>query len=465
MRAHNGNQMVISRFAILGMLLAVGAQSTFAFDAIIKRIEVQSQWGGLGKPESTELLIRHEDGTYRVGGKEIDSAAVQTLIKALHQPAIPKPSPNNLGLTQEWLETQASEIVLDAKNKEAEDSTYWEIGAATPEQQALFKNSYTNPAFVSKVLPSLFYCCHTDDYPSVKIVLVFADDSKEETSSHSQSVFMLPWNVIRDGRPAETFDRNISMALAQLLPESATNRERLKGDYLGLALAEVVMTSIEQEWKLIRAEGKCGDALAQIRKQYVLLGADVNPNHDVTFGVYSERRGGVEGNLHALVRKPSFPPSFSDNAILLYSGGKVHGVEEFLLEARRYEQLALSVPWLSRLQAEYPKWPITLLWVHDASLSNKGMSQFAADMHLLQKDSLAEEVRKMQRDIAVLNVSYGDWWLVLPDKRMVLWRYESVSGLLGLEASRLSVRECSEYQGVTGGCVGAIVSPDGELLR
>jgi len=454
------------RIVILGVLLAVGTQSTFASDAVINRIEIQSRWDGLGKPSSTELLIRNEDGAYRVDGKEIDVAAVQALITALHETTFPKPSPKNLGLTQEWLATQASEIVQDAKKKEEEDSTYWAIGAATPEQQILFKSSYANPEFISKVLPSLFNCCHTDDYPSVRIALTFADDSTEVASSGSQSVFMLPWNVIRDGRPAEiTFDRNISLALAQLLPEGATNRERLKGDYLALALAEVVMTNIEEEWELIRAEGKCGDALAQIRKQYVLLGADVNPYHDVTFGVYSERRGGIEENLHVLVRKPSFPQAFSENAILLYKGGKVRGVDDFLLEAGRYEKLALSVPWLSRLEAKHPKWPTTLLWVHDASLSNKGVSQFARDMHLLQKDSLADEVRKMQRDIAVLNVSYGDWWLVLPDKRMVLWRYESVSGLLGFEASSLSVRECSDYQGVTGGCVGAVVSPEGELLK
>jgi len=457
--------MVRVRFVILGVLLVVGAQSTLASNAVIKQIEIQSRWGGLGKPSSTEFVIRNEEGTYRIDGKEIDAAAVQTLITALHEPVIPKPSPKNLGLTHEWLVTQASEIVQDAKKKEEEDSTYWAIGAGTPQQQALFKNFYANPEFITEVLWRLFDCCHTDDYPSVRITLTFADDSTEVASSGSQSVFMLPWKVIRDGRPTDTFDRNISMALAELLPEGATNRERLKGDYLALALAEAVMSNIEEEWKLTLAVGKCGDALAQIRKKYILVGADVNPFHDVTFGVYSEKDGGEEENLHTLVRKPSFPQGFSESAILLYNDGKVHGVDDFLLEAGRYEKLALSVPWLSRLQAKHPKWPITLLWVHDTSLSNKGMSQFANDMHLLHKDSLADEVRKVQREVAVLNVSYGDWWLVLPDQRMILWRYESVSGLLGFDESSLSVRECSDYQGVDGGCVGAIVSPEGELIK
>ncbi len=59
------------------------------------------------------------------------------------------------------------------------------------------------------------------------------------------------------------------------------------------------------------------------------------------------------------------------------------------------------------------------------------MQNFAADMHALRNDGLAEEVRRVQQDVALLNVNYGDYWLVLPDCRMVLLRYESVMGLLG----------------------------------
>jgi hypothetical protein len=86
-------------------------------------------------------------------------------------------------------------------------------------------------------------------------------------------------------------------------------------------------------------------------------------------------------------------------------------------------------------------------------------------MHALGKDGLANEVRRVQQDVALLNVSYGDYWVVLPDRRMILWRYESVMGLLGWKKSDFSARECTDYRGVTGGCVGAIVSPDGELVK
>jgi hypothetical protein len=429
-------------------------------DSAIREIAIQSQWRGLGKPQDTALVIQNKNGSFHVDGQEIDQAGVAALTAALNDPLIPKPSTENLGLTHDWLSARASEIVRDAKKREDDDSTYWAIGSASPTQQALFRASYTDKQLVAGLLPELFHCCHTDDWPRVKITVSYQDGTSLQLSSYSQSVFMLPWKIGED----ETFNRNISIAVAKLMPKEATNRQRLAGEYFPIALASAVMSKVEEQWKLIRAEEQCGDALKQIREKYILIGADVNPYHDVTFGVYSEKHGGIEANLHADVRNPHFPKGLSETAILLYSKGTVRGVDDFLKGAGGYEELVLSVPWLKRLWTGKATWPLTLLWVHDASFSDKAMKQFANDMHKLKKDTLANEVRAVKDRVAVLNVSYGDWWLVLPDKRMILWRYESVSGLLGFKRSKFSTNECTDYQTVTGGCVGAVVSPEGNLL-
>lgn len=453
------------RVGLIFVLLFMLAASAVASDVGVRQIEIKSYWGGLGQPQNTELLIRNEKGVYHLDGEKIGAAQVDAFIAAVNEPVIPNPSIENLGLTKMWLEGAAQVIVGDAKKREEEDSTYWAIGSGTPEQQSLFKGSYTDTAFIGKVLPELFRCCHTDDYPGVRITIRFSNGSSIVISSHSQSEYMLPWKVERSGRSTQTFNRNISTALTNLLPDGATNRERISGESFGLALARAVMGNIEKQWNLLRAEGKDGKALERIRANYTLVSADVNPYHDVTFGVYSRENGPEEENLHALVTKPSFPRGFFENVILLFKDDRVHGVNTFLQQAGRYEELVLSVPWLSRVRAKYPKVGVSLLWVHDSSFSDKAMQQFAADMHVLRKDTLANEVRKVQRDVAVLNVNYGDWWLVLPDQRMVLWRYQSVSGLLGFKQSQFSVKECTDYQGVTGGCVGAVVSPEGVLAR
>ncbi len=458
-----------SRLAVLCLLLilfaASGQDSLRRADVVVRQIEIQSRWGGLGRPSKTELLIRNENGVYLLDGSVVETSSVDTFISAVLEPPIPKPSAVNLGLTKNWLEATSDGIVRNAKEREEQDSTYWAIGGGTATQTSLFKTSYTNLDFIAKVLPDLFRCCHTDDFPSASVTITYSGGNTTVVSSHSQSEYMLPWKIERNGNSSETFNRNISPALTRLLPQGATNRERISGEDFGLALAGVVMKNIDDQWNLLRAEDRDRAAITRIRAAYTLVNADVNPYHDVTFGVYSETNGGEEENLHVRVRNPEFPRNLTEEVILLYKEGKVRGVDEFLTNCGRYERLVLSVPWLARLWARHPKWLTTLLWVHDSSFSDKAMQNFAADMHKLGKDRLADEVRSVEHDVAVLNISYGDWWLVLPDKRMVLWRYESVSGLLGFKQSQFSANECADYQRVTGGCVGAVVSPEGEPVR
>lgn len=414
----------------------------------VKKIEINSYWGGLGPSRKTELVIEKGNDGYRLGRHQVEKNLVENLDVALREPVIATPTLENLGITHQWLEEALKGVPFPQ---------------GTPEQQSLFKEYFTDPSFVTALLPELFFCCHTDDYPGVTVTIRYEDGSTKTLSSHSQSSYMLPWKIQSETVTSETFDTNISKALIALLPTDATNRERLKGDGLSDKLADVVMKDIEDQWNLLGAESKDSRALSKIRTVYTVLSADVNPYHDVAFGVDWEGHKEHQYNLQVLVTKPSFPKGFYERAILRYYQGKTIGVEDFLRTASAYEDLALSVPWLTRLRTKYPKWSTTLLWVEDTSFSNKAMKIFAADMHAAGKDLLAEEVRHVQKQVAVLTVSYGDYWLVLPDRRMVLWRYESVSGLLGWK--HFAANECSDYQGVTGGCVGAVVSPEGELIQ
>jgi hypothetical protein len=436
-------------------LLLIACGSAFGADYVVRQIEIKSYWGGLGTPQKTALVIRNDKGTYRLGRKQVDVSSVKALIAAAREPVIGKPSLQNLGLTREWLEQRVAGI--------PNESPWRKLKEGTPQQKALFTKSFTDPNFIAKILPTLFVCCHTDDYPSVEVTISYDDGAAIVLSSHSQSDYMLPWKVESNGTANETFNRNISNALVALMPKKATNLDRIVGDRMDVKLAEAVMRSIEEQWNLIGAEAKDNEALARIRGTYKIVSADVSLYHDVAFGVYSKEHDGTEENLHVLVTRQSFPAGFYENAILVYKDDKVWGVEEFLGKASRFEDLALSVPWLAQLRMKYPKWGTTLLWVHNTSFSDKAMQNFAADMHLAGKDGLAEEVRRVQQDVAVLNIGYGDYWLILPDRRMVLWRYESVSGLLGFK--HFAAHKCADYQGVSGGCVGAVVSPEGELVN
>ncbi len=91
------------------------------------------------------------------------------------------------------------------------------------------------------------------------------------------------------------------------------------------------------------------------------------------------------------------------------------------------------------------------------------MQIFAADMKLKGKEFLVNEVKALQRDVTLLAIGgkYNrDYWLVLPDKRIVLWRfYESPIRWRSLKASAW---DCSNYQDK---CIGAMISRDGKVVK
>jgi hypothetical protein len=64
---------------------------------------------------------------------------------------------------------------------------------------------------------------------------------------------MLPW-TIHGSENAETYNADISRAIAALLPSRSVNKERLAGVDFGSHLADSVMQRIESQWKEIGAE-------------------------------------------------------------------------------------------------------------------------------------------------------------------------------------------------------------------
>jgi len=259
------NSSILLRYALLlSAFTLLRPVSAFAGDPTILQIEIQSAWGGLGSPQATGLVIHHEKGEYHLGSTRVDSASVESLRASIRQPAHRRPTLENLGLTDEWLKNAADKLGRDAEHNDGSDSVLYKLGHGRPDQKAIFHRSYTDPHFMARVLPALFRCCHTDDYPQVKVSILYADGNRTTLSSDSQSEFMLPWKVEGSDGTAETYNKNISIAVAAILPEKAANRERISGSGLDLALAWVVMDAIENDWNLSNAKARAGEALARI---------------------------------------------------------------------------------------------------------------------------------------------------------------------------------------------------------
>jgi hypothetical protein len=446
----------MKQLSIAAMVLSsvLSSPTLFADSHSVVRVEIRSTWAGLGFAPASSFVIQKSGAVYRRGHDQIDARLVEALASALEESPLSRPILLNLGVTDAWLRTALTYVT-------GKDLS-WKT--ATADQKQLFISSFSDAASVTTVLPSLYNFVRTDDYPSIQVELTFADGSHTSVSSHTPYQFMLPWKVDRS-ESIITYNANISRAIAALMPMQTTNRTRLVGEGLASDLADAVSQEIKEQWNLLGVEDKAGDTLNLLRSQYTVETADINQYHSVDYGKAWDRGAPRETNLQVTLRKPGFPSNFSERAVLLYEGGKVFGADLFLHKIGEYETLVESVPWLTRYRDNNPKVLFQLAFVHDRSFSDKAMSVFEADMKGIGKAKLTDEVRTVQDKVALLGAGYGGYWLVLPDRRMIFWRYSARAGLLEWAPSGLATSRCSDYHDVTGGCVGAIVTPDGILTN
>jgi hypothetical protein len=94
------------------------------------------------------------------------------------------------------------------------------------------------------------------------------------------------------------------------------------------------------------------------------------------------------------------------------------------------------------------------------------MRTFAEDMKVRGREDLVEQVRAQQSEITLLiigNVYSESYWLLFPDKHMMLWRYGGPSSLLKWTSADFPPGQCSAYQSNYGGCSGRETVQDGTL--
>lgn len=444
-----------SRFApilrsLLILALSLCASAVHA-QKIVRQIEIHSGWGGLATPQNADVLIQRKNGAFVCNGKPVDATKVQALVTALEAPSIPQPEMNNLGLTPEWLK---------ANTQLAEQKLPGRLSDATADQKQLFESSFTSPEVIKKVVAALFGYVSMDDYPFAKIAITFEDGSKLTADSDSYYAFMIPWQLSDKSMPS--YNVNISRALSVLMPPKAPNKQRLAGEEFISALADRLSDQIKDEWNLLGVESRAGDALSKLRSVYTVERADINPYHNVDYGKAWSEKGPHETNLNVTIRKPSFPPNVSEDVVLLYDQNRVEGVDEFLRTGAKYEDLALSVPWLNDYIREHPKEAVWLAYVHHSSFSDHAMLSFTLDMKARGREDLIPVVRAQQNQIALLKIGFV-YWIVFPDKHMMLWRYDGPSGFLKWNRSNFPAGLCGSYQGNDVGCSGREIMPDGTL--
>jgi len=242
--------------------------------------------------------IQRKGPQFISNGKSVSADMVQAFVSALSAGLVTKPEMKNLGVTPEWLKASLS----SQKPREWAQAT-----ETTAKQQQMFNKAFTDVAVIGKGSSELFTYTKFDDYPGTNVDVVFEDGSKLTAESHSYYVFMLPWKVT--GLNADTYNAAISRAISALLPADSVNKERLAGNGLAEQLTDSVMRLIEREWNLLGSDERAGDALKKLRPTYEVVTAELTPYHHPEYGTATYKGEPEEMNLHASVRKDTFPPN------------------------------------------------------------------------------------------------------------------------------------------------------------
>jgi hypothetical protein len=440
----------------ISLLLWVGLS---AQTNVVESITIHSSWGGLGVPRKDNLKITaRSDGSYR-GAKQANRSTISELIDLLETDPIGAPTLQNIGLTEEWLAANAT------RGMDQYAGAYFSVAAQN--QKELYLRSFSDVNLVEELLPRILRGGWTDDYPTLKVEIEFRDGRRATLETISQTPLMLPWKVLRDGESKTTYDARISRAVAALMPNDFENRDRVAGTRLSRDLARSVMRAIENDWKFLGAENKAGSAINRLREKYKVESLDINGTHGVDHGMEWVNGNSQETNLFAVLSSKKYPAGFFIRIILPFANQRVNNLEHFEEKIDQYFLTVQKASWFSKLigDGRAPAW---LRFIKDRSFSEKAMHQFSADMKILGRESLIAEVEKVQREIALISLGggldyYQSYWLVLPDQRVILWRYGS-SPILPVSIERSNSKQCKGYDSGIVKCVGVAFSKDGGLL-
>ena len=228
--------MVLKRFQF-PILLSLFFSSVAAFPREITRIHIKG-WL-LGQKE--ELIVEKKNSHYYVQKKMVSDAAVRALLEAINSRIVEKLDPDNLGLTQTWLNKNARPALGDYLKHERKS-----LKTLSSEQKQHFLTSFTDLQIMKKVVDDYYNARFWGDgVTSVEIVVQTDEEKVIEITSRSAKEFMLPWHISSVG-PGEyfTWDRKFSRVIAQLMPRNFLNRERIAGLCFRQALSGMMMENI-----------------------------------------------------------------------------------------------------------------------------------------------------------------------------------------------------------------------------
>jgi len=413
----------------------------------IKAIEVRSVWTGLGPTGESRLIIKRKKHKFFSKDKQVQNELIDHLLQELHL-SVDSPTLQNLGISESWLQTTA-ESALPNRLKNAQQN-----------EKDLYVTSYKNLDLIGRLLPQIIGGGWTDDFPRFEMRIRKRDGSLTEIKSKMQGVFMIPLAIVENGDIRTSYNANLSRAIAALLPDSFTNRDRLSGERLSGRVADRVMLEFDDELNRLETRNRIGPELKRLEGRYTVKKTAISRLLSVDVGTIGETFPRWNAELY----RNDVPRNVFIGVSLPFENDKLTNFDVFLNKIDPLVDLPMSVPWLSKYVSDHPDTQIEVRFVTDRSMSPKAFDYFLETMKALEAEPLARDIQARIPESAFVEIYAGSkWsrWIILSDHRMVLFNFEGDT-VLKWRSEDFTTR--IRYANSQAHMAKAMISPTGEII-
>ncbi|GMO22310.1 MAG: hypothetical protein Ta2B_01170 [Termitinemataceae bacterium] len=420
----------------------VGDVQTLQNIQSIEKIDIRSSWAGWEYDEDTLTL-----SAAHIAMPEWRTA-VERVLYYLAQPEIATVKLENFGINQQWLQDNA-EAWLDTK-------TDW-----SSTQKELLRNSICNSETVEYFLQDHYRRVGSldDNYSAFQMTVSYKNGKHIIIESRAQLQFMLPWKIYgtltsaTPITPAQTYNTQLSMAIAALLPDNFVNKDRIAGSSIGTSIAKETEWRIRDELSMTATRDQIGSEMQQIEKRFIITKS--------AFTRMSSFDLSGESVWDTILAPKDGPINMIVHLSMFYENKKLESLAHFFAQIEELLTRTRNVPWIKTI-LENPKNTVSIRFVNNKSMNDKVQNRLRSDFKYMI-DAILKEYNNQLDTFCLLTISDNNEnyfrCILLPDRRTILWE---INGYTDFRL-RPSPFQAWEWYGARG--IGAVILPNGTLAR
>lgn len=425
----------------------------------VERVVIDSRWGGLNPemPFHAHIVIERVADGYRLTGghskgrygkplpeqafpaQTIAPQQVARLADAMGAPSQPLVDLRDLEPAIDDVQRDIDDVLKEAKLPKASTGLGEEVLA--------WRQSLRNPRVLAETVTKGFGATHTDDGPFVDVEVTQSDGTKLTAQSRSQQYLMLPWINAQGER---TYATGISHALDDLLPKGTINKERLENTQGGSNLDEMLDFALSVPVERFQAESEAPYAVHVLDDNFRIISVSIDSWDGRPY-------------LQADLQLRDGPPNLRLSTRLPLNGKSIANKSD-IARIRQMLQLVESSP---ALESHIKSTPKVDFYIFDGYgwgwLNEQTAEQFINQMQ--QQKKLPELRAQSSLMRGAVMVEEGDspiYWIVLTDRRSVIWK-EAVSN-----SDKSAAGSCASIPIADSGpvdindiCIGKVYGADG----